>query len=113
MRIAVSGAHRTGKTTLVSDLVASLPTFSAVDEPYYLLENEEHSFAEIPGFDDFELQLDHGRLRQRVHEELLDIVLYDQWAFGVPAIEVSGAPHERASQVLAYLRDNDAVFPKP
>lgn len=177
MRIAVSGAHRTGKTTLVDELAGSLPAFNRVDEPYYLLEDEGHSFPEMPGIEDFELQLersvrsilesegdcifdrcpsdmlaylivhdeperfdvdrwlpglrdamqlldlivfvpieepervadsglDHGRLRRRVHQELLDIVLDDRWAFGVPAIEVAGAPHERARQVLAYLRGN-------
>ena len=50
-------------------------------------------------------ELDHRRLRRRVNDELQDIVLDDQWAFGVPTMEVSGASHERANQVLAYMRD--------
>lgn len=174
MRIAVSGAHRTGKTTLIGELVDSLPSFSTVDEPYHLLAEEGHLFAELPGLEDFELQLersivsiveseadclfdrcpadlmayliahdesagfdidrwlprvrdamrrldlvvfvpieepdrvpvtasDHRLLRQRVDEELREIVLDDRWGFAVPAIEVTGSPAERARRVLAYL----------
>ena len=60
MRIAVSGAHRTGKTTLVDELARALPTYAAVDEPYYLLEEEGHEFAEMPSLEDFELQLERS-----------------------------------------------------
>jgi len=57
MKIAVSGAHRTGKTTLVEELCRALPTYEAVDEPYHLLEEEGHEFAAMPCLEDFELQL--------------------------------------------------------
>lgn len=57
MKIAVSGAHRTGKTSLVEELTDALAGFDAVDEPYYLLEDEGHVFAEAPGPEDFEAQL--------------------------------------------------------
>jgi hypothetical protein len=60
MRIAVSGAHCTGKTTLVEELQLALPTYEAIDEPYYLLEEEGYEFAEMPGLEDFELQLDRS-----------------------------------------------------
>lgn len=174
MRIAVSGAHRTGKTTLIDALVDSLPEFNRVDEPYHLLEDEGHTFPEMPSLDDFEQQLersiesigqsekdclfdrcpsdlvaylithedshafdldrwlprvrsalqqldlvifvpievpdrvtvsdsDHRQLRRRIDDELHSIVLEDRWSFGVPAIQVTGPPSERASQVLAYL----------
>lgn len=36
MRIAVSGSHRTGKSTLIAELAALLPGYSTVDEPYCL-----------------------------------------------------------------------------
>lgn len=45
----------------------------------------------------------HERLRQRVNEELHDIVLQDQLALCVPAIEVTGSPSERARQVLRHI----------
>lgn len=60
MRIAVSGAHRTGKTTLVEELSRSLPAYAVVEEPYYLLEEEGHEFAEMPCLEDFELQLERS-----------------------------------------------------
>jgi predicted ATPase len=60
MRIAVSGAHRTGKTTLIEELQRALPTCEAVAEPYRLLEEEGHAFAEMPSLEDFELQLERS-----------------------------------------------------
>lgn len=60
MRIAVSGAHRTGKTTLIEELSRALPDYGVVDEPYYLLAEEGHEFAEMPSLDDFELLLERS-----------------------------------------------------
>ncbi|HYG65889.1 MAG TPA: AAA family ATPase [Thermoanaerobaculia bacterium] len=173
MRIAIAGAHRTGKTTLIEELSRALPDHGVVDEPYYLLEEEGYEFAEMPSLEDFEVQLERSiecvggseedqifdrcpadmlayliahpdsdgdvkawlsrvrnamqrldlvvfvpvedpdriivsdpeesDLRQRVDEELREIVVEDRWDFGVEAIEVAGTPRERARQVLAYL----------
>ena len=179
MRIAVSGAHRTGKTTLIEELSRVLPAYAVVDEPYYLLEDEGHEFPEMPSLEDFELQLERSiecilesgenqlfdrcpadilaylvshqdadgfdvdhwlprvrramqrldvivfvpvedpdrisvsepeedELRQRVDEELRDIVLEDRWSFGVEAMEVRGTARERARQVLAYVAGQEA-----
>jgi hypothetical protein len=58
MNIAVSGSHRTGKTTLIGELAGMLPTFSAVDEPYYLLQEEGYVFADPPSVEDFVEQLE-------------------------------------------------------
>ena len=60
MKIAVSGAHRTGKSTLVAELCSVLPGYSCYGEPYHLLEEEGHIFPELPGLEDFELQLDYS-----------------------------------------------------
>lgn len=83
MRIAVSGAHRTGKTTLVAELAAQRPGWTVIDEPYYLLEDEGHLFAERPNVDDFEQQLERA----------------------VRSLRDSDAkfPTRRAKQVAAYL----------
>lgn len=53
MRIAISGSHATGKSTLVRELVPHLSGFTAVDEPYYLLADERHAFGDPPTVDDF------------------------------------------------------------
>lgn len=60
MRIAVSGAHRTGKTTLVEELARALPSSATVEEPYHQLEEEGHEFADMPSLEDFELQLERS-----------------------------------------------------
>lgn len=174
MRIAVSGAHRTGKTTLIEELSRALPAYAVMDEPFHLLEEEGYEFEALPSVEDFELQLersleclaDSGKdqlfdrcpadllaylishpdsdrydvkpwlprvrnamqgldlivlvpietpdrirvldpedadLRQRVDEELRDIVLGDRWDLGVEAMEVTGSARERARQVLAQV----------
>jgi predicted ATPase len=66
MRIAISGSHRTGKSTLLAELAELLPNYTTVEEPYHLLEEEGHEFAHPPSLEDFEAQL------ERSIEELLD-----------------------------------------
>jgi predicted ATPase len=56
MRIAISGAHGTGKTSLLESLANSLPNHVVIEEPYYQLENEGHIFAGLPSLEDFESQ---------------------------------------------------------
>jgi predicted ATPase len=60
MRIAISGTHRSGKSTLVGDLAGALPEYSTVEEPYWLLVEEGYEFAEMPSVEDFELQLERS-----------------------------------------------------
>ena len=57
MRIAVTGAHQTGKTTLVEELSMVLPSYKTMAEPYHQLEEEGYEFSEMPGVEDFEQQL--------------------------------------------------------
>lgn len=60
MRIAISGAHRTGKTSLAEELGRCLPGYEVIDEPYYLLAEEGYEFEEMPSLEDFELQLERS-----------------------------------------------------
>jgi hypothetical protein len=53
MRIAISGSHLVGKTTLAEALAEALPRYELVPEPYYLLEEDGHEFAEMPSIEDF------------------------------------------------------------
>ena len=57
MRIAISGTHFSGKSTLVEALSEALPQYMIVEEPYHLLEEEGYEFSEFPSLEDFELQL--------------------------------------------------------
>ncbi len=57
VRIAFSGSHRVGKSTLLGHVAAALPAYATVDEPYYLLEEDGYECAEDPSVEDFEAQL--------------------------------------------------------
>lgn len=60
MRIAISGTHFSGKSTLLEELSRLLPNYLAVEEPYYLLMEEGHELSDPPSIEDFELQLERS-----------------------------------------------------
>ena len=60
MRIAISGSHLVGKTTLAEALAEALPGYELVPEPYYLLEEDGYEFEEMPSIEDFERQLERS-----------------------------------------------------
>jgi predicted ATPase len=62
MRIAFSGTHRTGKSTLLEQVAGLLPGYATVEEPYQLLEEEGYETAEEPSIEDFEAQLERSLL---------------------------------------------------
>lgn len=57
MRIAVTGTHGGGKTTLVEDFVSACPAYEFVPEPYWLLAQEGTPFADGANSADLEQQL--------------------------------------------------------
>ena len=60
MRIAITGAHRVGKTTLGEILHESLPAYDFRMEPYYELEESGFEFSEIPNVDDLLILLEYS-----------------------------------------------------
>lgn len=60
MKIAITGAHRVGKTTLAEKLQESLAGYELLKEPYYELEELGLAFSETPDTDDFIAQLEHS-----------------------------------------------------
>ncbi|HEX6036397.1 AAA family ATPase [Longimicrobium sp.] len=60
MRIALSGSHAVGKSTLVHGLGDVLSGYQVVEEPYYALLDEGHSFSAEPTAEDFEIQLERS-----------------------------------------------------
>jgi predicted ATPase len=75
VRIAFSGAHRTGKSTLLELLADALPGHATVDEPYYLLEEDGYETADEPSLEDFQAQLERSL---EVLEEGERDVLFDR-----------------------------------
>ncbi|MEU8189600.1 AAA family ATPase [Micromonospora carbonacea] len=57
MRVAVSGTHGIGKTTLAEALCARLPGHVMVDEPYHLLEEQGYEFGFPPSPEDYRAML--------------------------------------------------------
>jgi hypothetical protein len=102
MRIAISGSHATGKTTLLAELARQLPFLETTEEAYHLLVAEGHGFADPPTADDYELMLrraaaELGR-RHAVHQ------LYDR----CPADYLAYAAASRMRDP-ALLRDMTAT----
>ena len=60
MRIAISGTHFSGKSSLVEALSETLPHYTTIDEPYHQLQDEGYEFAEVLSLEDFELQLERA-----------------------------------------------------
>ena len=60
MRIAISGTHRVGKTTLAQAIADTLPGCDFVDEPYHGLVAEGYVFSHPPSVEDFEAQLEYS-----------------------------------------------------
>lgn len=59
-RIALAGAHETGKSTLAAELARALHGHRVVEEPYYALEARGTCFAAPPTLEDFEAQLERS-----------------------------------------------------
>ncbi|MDP9955114.1 thymidylate kinase [Epilithonimonas hungarica] len=53
MRIAFTGSHRVGKTTLAEEIADRLPDHELIIEPYLQLEEEGYLFSEVPTLDDY------------------------------------------------------------
>lgn len=58
MRIAISGTHFSGKSTLIATLLKQFPEFTSLDEPYLLMEEQGYEFSDPPSTEDFEQQLE-------------------------------------------------------
>lgn len=86
MRIAISGTHCTGKSTLIDEFLLAHPEFAHESEPYTVLVEEfGEDFSADPCVDDFVRQLEfnvdriqqHAREKQVIYERCpLDFLAY-------------------------------------
>ena len=60
MRVAVTGSHRVGKTTLAQAIAEALAHHDFADEPYHELVADGHVFSHPPDPEDFEAQLEYA-----------------------------------------------------
>jgi len=75
MKIAVCGAHKVGKTTLIEKLHEALPGYECKLEPYYELQEEGFAFSEVPTRDDYVAMLEFS-IEQIVSSG--DNIIYDR-----------------------------------
>jgi predicted ATPase len=68
MRIAVSGTHGVGKTTLIDEFLRTHPAFTHEPEPYtVMVEDFGEEFSDDPNVEDFRRQLEFNIDRIRQH----------------------------------------------
>lgn len=104
MKIAFTGAHLVGKTTLAEKLYESLSGTLFVPEPYKELEEQGQLFSETPNLEDLTLQLKHAI--KQVEMDELD-VLYDRSPLDLLAyIHVIGGAEASRS---FYLKVKEAM----
>jgi len=60
VRIAISGTHSAGKSTLLEALSGALPKYAIVEEPYHVMVEDGYEFADPPELEDFEAQIEHA-----------------------------------------------------
>jgi deoxyadenosine/deoxycytidine kinase len=72
MKIAITGAHRVGKTTLAEMLQETLAGYEVRMEPYYELEELGYEFSDRPDVDDFLKQLEYSM--QQITKSDLNVI---------------------------------------
>lgn len=75
MKIAITGTHRVGKTTLAEKLHEYFPDYDYYTEPYFELEETGYIFPEIPTADDYLAQLEYS-IKQIVQSD--NNVIFDR-----------------------------------
>ncbi|MGE3715178.1 MAG: AAA family ATPase [Simkaniaceae bacterium] len=90
MRIAVSGTHFSGKSTLIESLLEYVPHYLSVDEPYFLLEEEGYEFSDPPILEDYEAQLERSivAIQESQKNTLFDRCPFDCLAYMLASGEV-------------------------
>lgn len=75
MKIAFTGTHRVGKTTLAEAIADSLPNYNLQQEPYLQLEEMGYLFPEVPTIDDY---IEQFRCSVKQMENSEEDVIFDR-----------------------------------
>ncbi len=111
MRIAFSGTHYSGKSTLVAAFAAEVPEWDVYDEPYWMLTELGRHFSNPPTLDDFEEQLEFSirLIKESSNHALFDRSPIDFLAYALVIAEENGEEFDgdkwesRAAEAMALL----------
>ncbi len=120
MRIAVSGTHFIGKSTLIEDFIEKHPSYSCEIEPYYKLQDEKAELPLEPCLDSFLEQLDYSinQLNEYKNEQNIifdrcpvDFLAYAMCELDQDSIDINDSEiSERFSDVKAALNNLDLII---
>ncbi len=120
MRIAVSGTHYTGKSTLIEDFIKKYPSYRCEIEPYYKLQDEKIMELSLePSLDSFLEQLDYSinQLNDCANEQNIlfdrcpvDFVAYAMCALDQDFIDINDSEvAERFPEIKIALNHLDLI----
>jgi deoxyadenosine/deoxycytidine kinase len=105
MRVAVSGTHATGKSTLAEDFVENHPEFVLELEPYHVLQEQFGiDFAEEPTQESFITQLEYSLKRTNAYEKK-DNVIFDRCPIDYIAYLMYVSKRDFGDASLEHLSD--------
>ncbi len=120
MRIAVSGTHFMGKSTLIEDFIKKHPDYTCEIEPYYKLQDEKTMELSLePSFDSLLEQLDynieqlntHANERNIIYDRCpIDFIAYAMCAADQDSVDINDSEmSERFPEVKAALNHLDLI----
>ena len=120
MRIAISGTHFMGKTTLIEDFTKKYPNYKCEIEPYYKLQDEEAMELSLePDLDSLLEQLDYSieQLNKNENESTIifdrcpiDFIAYSMCILDQDSIDINDSEiSERFPEVKDALNNLDLI----
>lgn len=121
MRIAVSGTHFIGKTTLIEDFIKKHPEYRLEVEPYYKLQDEETIELSLePSLENLVAQLDYSikQLNECASEKNvifdrcpIDFLAYAKCALDQDSLDMDDSEiSERLPEIKAALNTLDIII---
>lgn len=111
MKIAITGTHRVGKTTVAEKLHELLADFEYYPEPYFEMEEAGYLFPEIPTIDDYLAQLEYSikRVARSDNNAIFDRSPIDLLAY-IQATDESGIFQSVYNKALSSMDEIDLLI---
>lgn len=111
MKVAITGTHKVGKTTLAEKLRENLPDYEYYLEPYFELEESGYLFPEIPTADDYLAQLEYSikQIARSGNNAIFDRCPADLFAY-IPATDKSLNLQSIFSKVQSIIKELDLLI---